>query len=347
MVTVGSDSHKQSHTLVAVDGNGRQLACRTVAATSLGHLEAMQWAQGWPQRRWALEDCRHLSRRLEADLLRAGEVVVRVAPRLMAGARAQARERGKSDPIDAMAVARVALREPHLPQAQLEGREREVKLLLDHREDLVGERTRMQNRLRWHLHELEPGLRVAAGALDRKRVLARLAEQLAKHESLVAELATELVARIGELTIRIQQLERRIAELMAELSPRLLELAGCAALTAAKIVGETADVRRFRSRAAFAMNNGTAPIPVWSGNHQRFRLNRGGNRQLNAAMHRIAITQLRLNGAGRIYLDAKVAAGATKKEALRALRRRVSDEVYRRLREDRLERSVGTPRLAA
>jgi len=347
MVTVGSDSHKQSHTLVAVDGNGRQLACRTVSATSLGHLQALRWARRWPQRKWALEDCRHLSRRLEADLLRAGEVVVRVAPRLMAAARAQGRERGKSDPIDAAAVARVALREPHLPQAQLEGREREVKLLLDHREDLVAERTRMQNRLRWHLHELEPGIDVAPGALDRKRVLAGIEERLARHENLVAELATEVVVRIGELTIRINQLERRLAGLMVEFSPRLLELPGCAALTAAKIVGETADIGRFRSRAAYAMNNGTAPIPVWSGNHQRFRLNRGGNRQLNAAMHRIAITQLGLNGAGRIYLDAKVAGGATKKEALRALRRRVSDEVYRRLRADRLERIPGTPQLAA
>src|SRR5207248_6973615 len=172
----------------------------------------------------ALEDCRHLSRRLEADLLRAGEVVVRVSPRLMAGARAQGRERGKSDPIDAAAVARVALREPQLPQAQLEGQEREVKLLLDHREDLVAERTRMQNRLRWHLHELEPGIEVAAGALDRKRVLAGIEERLAMHQTLVAELATELVARIGELTNRINQLERRLAALMVELAPRLLEL---------------------------------------------------------------------------------------------------------------------------
>ena len=110
----------------------------------------------FPERRWALEDCRHLSRRLERDLVAAGEAVVRVPPKLMAGARRSGREPGKSDPIDALAVARAALREPDLPVARLDGPEREVRLLVDHREDLVAERTRAQNRLRWHLHELLP-----------------------------------------------------------------------------------------------------------------------------------------------------------------------------------------------
>jgi transposase len=113
------------------------------------------------------------------------------------------------------------------------------------------------------------------------------------------------------------------------LAPSLLALEGCAALTAAKIVGETADVSRFRSRGPYAMNNGTAPIPVWSGNQTRFRLNRGGNRQLNVAMHRIAITQMRLQGRGRAYFEHRLAAN-TKTEAIRLLRRNISDEVYRR-----------------
>jgi transposase len=347
MVTLGSDSHKRTHTVVAVDGNGRQLGSRTVQATSAGHLEALGWAEQWPQRRWALEDCRHLSRRLERDLLTAGEAVVRVPPKLMAGARQSARELGKSDPIDALAVARAALREPRLPVAQLEGRSREVKLLLDHREDLVAERTRIQNRLRWHLHELEPGYEIAAGRLDSKAVLEALAALLAGHESVTAEIARELVDRIAELTARARQLESRISSLAAELAPSLLALEGCAGLTAAKIVGETADVSRFGSRGAYAMNNGTAPIPVWSGNHTRFRLNRGGNRQLNAAMHRIAVTQIRLRGRGRAYLEQRLAAGDTKTEALRALRRRISDEVYRRLWQDNLATSARPAAVAA
>lgn len=334
MVTLGSDSHKKTHTLVAVDANGRQVGSRTVVATSVGHLEALRWAEQWPQRRWALEDCRHLSRRLERDLLTAGEAVVRVPPKLMAGARQSTRELGKSDPIDALAVARAALREPDLPVAQLEGQSREVKLLLDHREDLVAERTRMQNRLRWHLHELEPGLEIPAGSLDRYVVLDRLAKLLVQHQGVVAVIAAELIERIRELTGRVNQLERQIASLVSELTPSLLAIEGCAALTAAKVLGETADVSRFRSRGAYAMNNGTAPIPVWSGNHTRFRLNRGGNRQLNAAMHRIAVTQMRLNGRGRAYFERQMSANHTKTEALRSLRRRISDEVYRRLWQD-------------
>src|SRR5438105_6642169 len=171
MVTLGGDSHKRTHTLVAVDENGRQLAQRTLLATKAGHLEALQWAGRWSERKWALEDCRHVSRRFEADLLAAGELVVRVPSKLTAGARKAARTSGKSDPIDALAVARAALREPDLPVAYLEGPEREVRLLVDHREHLVRERTRMISRLRWHLHELDPDWQPTARSLDRPRGL--------------------------------------------------------------------------------------------------------------------------------------------------------------------------------
>jgi transposase len=114
---------------------------------------------------------------------------------------------------------------------------------------------------------------------------------------------------------------------------------GCGTLTAAKIVGEAAGISRFHSKAAFAIHNGSAPVPVWSGNVMRHRLNRGGNRQLNAALHRIAITQIRLVGPGRAYLDHRQASGDTRTEAIRALRRRISDEVFRRLRADEAARS--------
>jgi len=157
MVTLGTDAHKKSHTIVAIDDVGAEIASVTVAATPEGHLRLVKWAARWEQRRWAIEDCRQLSRRLEADLLRIGDQVVRVPPKLMAGVRRSARTRGKSDPIDALAVARAALREPDLPVAQLDGPSREVRLLVDYRESLVKDRTAAQNRLRWRLHELEPG----------------------------------------------------------------------------------------------------------------------------------------------------------------------------------------------
>ena len=335
MVILGVDAHKRTHTVVAADENGHQLGQRTVAATSAGHLEALRWAATqWPQRRWAIEDCRHLSRRLGRELLVAGEAVVNVPPKLMAGARRSARTRGKSDPIDALAVARAALREPDLPAAQLDGPAREVRLLVDHREDLVAERTRIQNRLRWHLHELEPEKEPAPRSLDRRTTLDALEQQLAGHTGTVARITRSLVERCRSLTIEIDALERELGGLMVQLAPSLLALQGCGSLTAAKLVGEVGDIRRFRSRAAFAMHSGTAPVPVWSGNTEHFRLNRGGNRQINVALHRIAITQLRLPGPGRDFVTAKLDARKTKQDAIRSLRRHLANVVYQRLMVD-------------
>ena len=333
MVIIGVDSHKRTHTFVAVDDVGRKLAEKTLTATTEGHLDALAWSERWPDRRWAIEDCRHLTRRLESDLLVGGEEVVRVPTRLMAGERRGGRERGKSDPIDALAVARAALREPDLPVARLDGVARELKLLVDHREDLLRERVRTQARLRWHLHELFPGLVIPSRGLRRKKLFDELDERLVGLDGTVARIARELVARLRDLTVRVNELEREITVIVRRVAPTLVLLQGCAALSAAKIVGETAGVRRFKSRAAFARWNGTAPIPVWSGS-TNYRLNRGGNRQVNAALHRIAVTQARLCGAGRTYLDSRLAKGDDMTEAVRQLRRRLSDEVYRRLLAD-------------
>jgi transposase len=336
MVVLGIDAHKRTHTVVAVNDAGRQLGARTTAATTCeDHLELVRWAERFgPDRTWAVEDCRHLSRRLEADLLGAGERIVRVPPKLMAHARDAARTYGKSDPIDALAVARAALREPDLPVAQLDGPSRELRLLVDHREDLVAERTRHINRLRWHLHELDPAWDPKPRSLVAYRNLDELAGRLATMEGLVARIAAELVARVRSLTVAIRDLEREIAGRVGDVAPTLLRLPGVAALTAAKLVAETADVRRFRSKDAFARHNGTAPLPVWSGNRERHRLSRTGNRQLNCALHRIAVTQGRCHADAIAYLARREAAGNTPTEALRALKRRLSDIVYRCLLAD-------------
>lgn len=343
MVTIGADLHKRSHTVVAVDEHGTTLAERTVSATPRGHLELLRWArERFDERTWALEDCRHLSRGLERDLLIAGETVLRVPPKLMAGARRGGREPGKSDPIDALATARAALREPDLPVARLDGPERDLRLLVDHREDLVVERTRIEQRLRWHLHELMPGEEPPSRGLDRRHVLDALTDRLTRIEGTVARIARELLARVRELTSTIDRLEREISGLVQGQAPTLLALEGCGPLTAAKLVGETAGIGRFKSRAAFARHNGTAPVPVWSGDDTRHRLSRGGNRQLNVALHRIAVTQLQRPGRGRDYLEKRMAAGDTKTEAIRALRRRLSDEVHRRMRHDEALRATAT-----
>jgi len=335
-VVVGVDAHKRTHTLVAVDQVGRKLAERTVAATSDGHLQAVRWAAQWPQPQvtFALEDCRQLTRRLEADLLGAGHRVLRVPTRLLATARRSGRQPGKSDPIDALAVAQAALREPDLPVAHLDGPTRKVKLLADYRADLVVERTMLCNRLRWHLHELDPELEVPSRGLRRYQVIDQLAAHLAGVDGTVAQIARELLGRCRELTVRINQLERELRDLVRVLAPGLVAIPGCGVLSAATIVGETAGAGRFRSRHAFARFNGTAPIPVWSGNSVRVRLNRGGNRTVNWALHLIAVTQARGVGPGAAYVERLLAGGKTRTEALRLLRRRLSDVVYRVLLAD-------------
>ena len=337
MITLGIDAHKRTHTVVAVDDVGRQLGTKTTTATtSEDHLDIIRWADRFgPDRKWAVEDCRHLSRRLEADMLRAGERIVRVPPKLMAHARDAARTYGKSDPIDALAVAHAALRNPDLPVAQLDGPARELRLLVDHREDLVAERTRCLNRLRWHLHELDASWDPPARSLTALKNLDTVAARLETFEGQVARISAEIVTHARNLTVRERSLQREIAGLVADLAPTLLALAGVGALTAAKIVAETADVRRFKSKDAYARHNGTAPLPVWSGNRERHRLSRTGNRQINAAIHRIAITQMRCHDDARAYIDRRLSDHHnTKTEAIRALKRRLSDIVYRALLAD-------------
>jgi transposase len=343
MVILGADTHKQTHTVVAIDEVGRPIAEKSAPATVAGHRTLLLWASEFGDRRWALEDVRHLSRRLEADLVRSGEHVVRVPTRLMGQARRSGRERGKSDPIDALATARAALRDPHLPQAFLEGTERELRLLVDHREDYVAERTRTRNRLLWDLHELFPGYQVTPRSLGRQKTQRTLVALLEGASGLLAELARERLARIGTLSVRINELEGEITRRIEQAAPSLVAWPGCGALTAAKLVGETARASRFRSKAAYARANGTAPIPVSSGRTDRHRLNRGGNRQLNCALHRIAVTQMRLEGEGRAYIEHRRKQGDTKTEAIRALRRRISDEVFRRLVTDELARPTTAP----
>jgi transposase len=342
VIVIGADSHKRSHTVVAVDQVGRRLGERTVKATSDGHLELLRWSAQWPQVRFALEDCRHLTRRLEQDLLAAGQQVVRVPTRLMAAARRSGRP-GKSDPIDAEAVALAALRQPDLPVAALDGPTREVKLLVDYRRDLVRQRTRVANRLRWHLHELDPELRVPSRGLRRYKVLDELAARLAGMEGTVARLARQLLARCRALTAEINALEAELRPLVQQLAPTLLAVPGCGVLGAAMILGETAGAGRFRSKDAYARFTGTAPIPVWSGDRRgKVRLNRGGNRTINTALHMIAVTQARGVGPGQAYVERLIARGKTRTEAVRLLRRRLSDVAFRALRADEQVRSTAT-----
>lgn len=349
-IVIGIDAHKNTHTAVAVNAaTGIEVDQIVVPARTKGHQRLVRWARRLDaERTFAVEDCRHVSGRLERDLLKLGERTRRVPPKLMAHARRSARTRGKSDPIDALAVARAALREPDLPEAQLEGPERDVQMLVDFREKLVWRRTEDQSLLRWRVHDLDPEIAIPKGALDRTVWLQELRGKLeAMPLSVSVELCLEVIQAIAAATAKINDLERRITQLTKQLAPGLLALPGCGALTAAKIVGETAGVHRFSSEAKFAMHAGIAPLPVWSGDHTRVRLNRSGNRQLNTAIHRIAVTQIRMHEPAKAFMKRKMAEGKTKTEALRSLKRHIARRVFDTMAKTTLKTPAGLHPAAA
>jgi transposase len=287
MIVIGTDTHKRTHTCGAVFAGTGQLAGElTAPARKAGFAELLDWGRRLdPERIWAIEDCRHVSGSLERFLVDAGERVVRVPPKLTGESRRGERAAGKSDPIDALAVARAALREgpDTLPTAHLDEAALNLKLLLDRREDLVRARSEDQQRLRWHLHDLWPDFELPAGCLDRVVWLDRVARKLARAEQGArVRICREPVRAVRDRTRRASELEREIGAMVKAQAPQLLDLPGCGALSAAKLL---------------------------SGSRVRHRLDRGGNRQLNCALHRIAVTQGRVHPPTREYLAKKQAEG--------------------------------------
>jgi transposase len=319
-------------TAVAVDEAGRPLAEKVIV---VGSDELLGWASSLAMERlWAVEDCRQLTGWLERQLLSVGEQLVRVPPKLTVPERRAGRTRGKSDPIDGLAIARAALREPNLSRPQASERVfRELKLLVDHRDDLVDQRRRTQQRLRWHLHALDPTYVVPLRKLSRPSQLDRVGRWLARREQeLQVRLARELIATCRTLNRTIAELDQELEQRAAEIAPTLLELPGCAGVTAAKLLAEIGPIERFRSDAQLARHGGVAPLEASSGRTQRHRLDRGGNRQLNAALYRIAITQARYHGPARDYLERKRAEGKSRREALRCLKRLLVRAVFNTLK---------------
>jgi transposase len=345
MIVIGTDTHKRTHTCGAVFAGTGQLAGElTTPARKAGFAQLLDWGRRLDAERvWALEDCRHVSGSFERFLVASGERVVRVPPKLMGESRRGERTAGKSDPIDALAIARAALREgpETLPAAHLDEDALELKLLLDHREDLVRARAEDQQRLRWHLHDLWPDFELPAGCLDRFLWLDRVGRRLARAEQGArVRVSRELVRAIRDRTRRAAELEREIGEMVRAQAPQLLGFPGCGTLTAAKLLAEAAGAKRFATDAKLARLAGVAPIPASSGARVRHRLDRGGNRQLNCALHRIAVTQGRVHPPARDYLARKQAEGKSRIEAIRCLKRHLARRVWRLLIDSEIDRSV-------
>src|SRR3954469_3275082 len=266
MIVLGADTHKSSHTIAAVDiSTGQVLGDKTVAVGARGFAALVLWAGGLDgERVWALEDCRHVSGALERFLIARGERVVRVSTRLMAGTRRSSRQRGKSDQIDAVSVARGSLAagiDP-LPTAGLAGPQLDLRLLVDHRERLVRTRVALNNTLQWNLHDLWPELTLPGGALFSKKWTTRIARRLARAEQTMrVRIARDELRRMRELTQAIKALQAEITVLVTEIAPQLVAQPGCGPSTAAKLVGEIAGAERFTSDAKLARAAGIAPNP--------------------------------------------------------------------------------------
>jgi transposase len=335
MIVIGVDTHKRTHTLVALDAaTGGVRGQLKIAATDEGTLQALRFATELDTERvWAVEDCRHVSGRLERGLVSSGDRVIRVAPGLTETSRKAVREAGKSDPIDATAIARAALREgiDALPVAHLDEQALEIRILADYRDQIISERVRLANRLRWHLVQLAPDLEasLAPASLDHPQVRARVARRLARlaHGPQV-RVSRLILKRIGQITVEERELRSELTALIEVHCPALLAEHGCGPITAAIIIGHTAGAKRFPTDARFARHAGVAPIPANSGNTQRHRLHRGGDRQLNRAIHIIAFSRARTDPTTQAYLARKHAEGKSKAEAIRCLKRHLARRIW-------------------
>lgn len=330
MNAIGIDTHKATLAACLVNGLGQPLAERSFANDPAGHRALATWADATAMDcRIGLEGSASFGAAAARFLLASGRDVREVPPQLSHRERARSRRAGKSDPGDALAIARVTAREVELPPVRIMDRSREIGLLVEAREDLVGEATRVRNRLHADLVVLVPGYGAKLDNLVAARHRRTVARLLGEIPGLQAELARARLVRLDALTGEVEALAGRIAGLVG--AHPLLGLTGVGGLTAARLIAETGDVHRFRSADSFAMLAGVAPIPASSGQTQRMRLNRGGNRQLNRALHTIALVQSWHHEPAKAYIARKRAEGKTWREAIRALKRHLARVVFRLL----------------
>jgi transposase len=344
LVTIGIDAHKRSLAVCLVDELGRELAARVFANEPRAHRALHAWVvkEAPGERRFGVESTGWVGRGIACFLLAQGETVVDVRGSLTDRQRQRLRGNGKSDPRDALAIARVTAREERLPPVRADSPARDLKLLCDYRAQLQAERTRIANRLHADLVSLRPGYERTVPALDSLPRLEKAERLLDKQTGVQATLARRRVEALLRLDAEIKRLQREIAQSVQALGSGLPKLVGLSYLSAARIIGEVGDIGRVATKARFARMNGTAPIPASSGETQRHRLNRAGNRRLNHALHMMALTQARMDPSARAYVERRQREGRTKRDAVRALKRHLSDVVYQQLRADaaRLELAV-------
>lgn len=341
-VAIGIDTHKRSLAAAAVDSLGRVLGVREFTNEPGGHRLLVRWVgeQARP-RTIGIEGSLNYGASIARTLMDAGEDVREISPSLTHLERRR-RARGKSDPIDAVAIARVVAADETLPSARRAGLLSDLKSLVDYRDQLVRGRTQVTNRVHADLVVLRPGYEQTVPNLRARRHLATARSLIARDRSVRAELVGRRLGEILRLEAEIAKADRDIADKVREADTTLTQIPGVGPFIAAKILGEVGDISRIRSKASFASLSGTAPLPASSGQTHRHRLNRRGNRQLNWALHFIALIQARTTPEAKAYLARQREAGKSNREAMRCLKRHLSNVVYRHLLIDarRLEQAA-------
>jgi transposase len=334
MIAVGVDTHKQRHHAVALDPLGQLLGELAFAASATGYAELQRWAEGLGNQQrlvfgiegagsWGAGLCEHLQR--------AGHSVVEVER-----PRRSERRAGKSDRIDALAAAKCALAGEHTSTPRSRGVLAALRGLLVARRSAVAERTRVLNQLQALNATAPVALRERVGDGTGKQLERRVTSMRARasadvEERTVLAVMRDLAARSRALAADARRYERQLAELVRSLDNTLLDEPGVGPISAAKLLAS--DPARFKHESAFARCNGTAPLPASSGKTVRHRLNRGGDRQVNNAIHTIAVIRAKHQPETRAYLDRRIREGKTKREALRALKRHISRDLFKRLAE--------------
>ncbi len=318
-----------------LDEHGQLLDQQRIPATLEGYQALRAWAECWPQRCWAVEGAHGVGRGLAQQLVADGERVVDVPAKLAARVRVLSVGHGrKTDPDDAVSVAVAAQGAPGLRRVGVEDHGVVLRLLTNRREDLVRVRTQTINRLHRLLVDLVPAGAGRNLTPDSAEVLLAQVAPSGAPAMTRWQLAGDLIADVRDLDRRIATVQARITAAVTQSKTSLVELFGVGPVLAAKLLGEVGDVRRFPTKHHFAAHTGTAPLEASSGQVVRHRLSRAGDRKLNHALYLMAIVQIRHPTAGQAYYRRKRAEGKSAKEALRCLKRRLSDAVYRCLLAD-------------
>ncbi|MEV7099664.1 IS110 family transposase [Amycolatopsis sp. NPDC051045] len=343
-VIIGMDPHKRSATIEVVNERGDVVTIGKFGTDQLGYAEMLAAGRRFAERVWAVEGCNGVGRHIAHRLVHDGEAVLDVPAKLSAQVRVFATGNGrKTDPVDAHSVALAALRAPNLVRVQADPELVVLGMLVDRRDELGRARTQTVNRLHRLLLELFPGGAKKFLSAAQARVLVATIKPRDIVGKTRRRLVVELIAELETIDKKAKAADKDLRELVIARGSTLLDLRGIGPSGAARLLADVGDIHRFASRDRFASWNGTAPLDVSSGEQQRHRLSRAGNRRINRTLHIMGIVQLRNPTDGRVYFDSKKAAGKTSMEATRALKRRLSKVVYARMLADQKRREAAGP----